>query len=417
MTYTLKDNPNYAAEVVVVDRLIEFSELDNLRGVAAFGYQVLVSKDVSVGDRLVVFPAEAQLHPQLAKAFNLNRDATLNADPTAIGYLEKNLRVRAIRLRGIRSDALALNADQFEALYGPLPEPGVKFDTVGDFGLCRKYVVPVKASTQGGAKQEKVWRRVEDKYLPEHPDTEQYFRNRDRIPTDATIIVTQKLHGTSIRLGRTIVKRRLTWRDKIARILGVAVSDTEFDAVFGSRKVIKDPNNPNQNHFYSDGDIWTLNGQQYAAQIPENVVVYGELVGYTSSGGAIQSGYVYTAQPRTADLYVYRVAVVTRDAHVYDLSWDGVREFCAERGWKHVPELWRGPHADFVAEDWLDKRFADTYAQAVPLSGPKTVDEGVCIRRDGVNPLILKAKSSLFLLHETNSIDAGEVDIESESAV
>ena len=222
MTYILRDNPNYAAEVVVVDRLIEFPELDNLRGVAAFGYQVLVSKDVSVGDRLVVFPAETQLHPQLAESFNLNRDSTLNADPTTVGYLEKNLRVRAIRLRGIRSDALALNADQFEALYGPLPEPGVKFDTIGDFDLCRKYVVPVRTGTLGKSVQEKVWRRVEDKYLPEHPDTEQYFRNRDLIAPGETIVVTQKLHGTSCRIGYTIVRRKPTWLERVLVRLGFA---------------------------------------------------------------------------------------------------------------------------------------------------------------------------------------------------
>jgi hypothetical protein len=73
----------------------------------------------------------------------------------------------------------------------------------------------------------------------------------------------------------------------------------------------------------------------------------------------------------------------------------------------------------------MDKRYRDFYdehitngnfvgvEQPLQLSSPKTVDEGVCLRQEGVVPLILKAKSGVFLAHETKLLDKGESDMES----
>jgi hypothetical protein len=53
----------------------------------------------------------------------------------------------------------------------------------------------------------------------------------------------------------------------------------------------------------------------------------------------------------------------------------------------------------------------------VPLSDAGTVDEGVCVRYDGPNGIyILKAKSPLFLGYESQMLDSGEGDMESEES-
>lgn len=217
-TFEIRNQTEYAAEVVRVERLVELEGLDNLVGLAVNGYTALVSRSTQVGDVLVVFPAEAQLSHEFVRANNLYSDGSQNEDPTAKGYLGKNRRVRAIRLRGHTSSALALQASVFGN-----PAPGTRFDTVDGIEVSRKYELPVKAAgLSGKSAQGKVWKRVDTKYLPEHIDTANYWRNRDSISPDTIVTVSQKLHGTSIRLARTIVKREPTFLERMLVRLGIA---------------------------------------------------------------------------------------------------------------------------------------------------------------------------------------------------
>jgi hypothetical protein len=92
-------------------------------------------------------------------------------------------------------------------------------------------------------------------------------------------------------------------------------------------------------------------------------------------------------------------------------------EFCDSLELNHVPEIWEGYHVEFDVDDYLDIRLGDTWCRpgwkldrAVPTEG--TVDEGVCIRREGLTPLVLKAKSPIFLQHETKLLDKEVEDIE-----
>ena len=103
-----------------------------------------------------------------------------------------------------------------------------------------------------------------------------------------------------------------------------------------------------------------------------------------------------------------------------------MKEFCKQRGLEAVRELWRGPKVNFRPELFLDQRFCDSqpteFAQKfdtpVPLGEDKSiVDEGVCIRIDSMVPQIYKAKSPLFLEHETKLIDQGAEDLEAEQSV
>ena len=282
---------------------------------------------------------------------------------------------------------------------------GSRFDTINGEEICRKYEKPVKAPTGAAATLPK-WRRVDDTMLPQHFDTLNYWRERDRIGPHEHVVVTQKLHGTSVRIGRVPVRIKHSWKHRLARWFGIPVREYDVDVVGGSRRVIKDPNDPDQKHFY-DRDIWSAAALKYGEAVPENVILYGELVGYVNSK-PIQTGYTYNLPPGKYDLYVYRVSVVTPNGGLYDLSWAGVKEFCQERGLKHVPELWTGEHRNFDADKWVDARYHDDgFSNAVQLSRANTVDEGVCVRAEGVIPTILKAKSPQFFEFETKLLDEG----------
>lgn len=407
--FQVLNEPNYAAEVVRVNELVDLPGLDNLKGLPVGGYTALVSKETTPGTLLVVFPAEAQLSHEFARDNNLYSNPELNADTTQKGYLGKNRRVRAIRLRGHLSSALALNADVLSRYTDCLPEEGDVFDTIRGVELSRKYELPRKPQTQAQSKVERAWKRVDAKFLPEHFDTAQYWRESDRLAPGDHVTVTQKLHGTSVRIGHVPVKRQLNWLARLAKRLGVPVSEWGTDIIGGSRKVIKDPGNPNQNHFY-ETDLWTEAARKYGHLLPENVILYGELIGWAGPETPIQPNYTYNVPQGENHLYVYRVTVVAPDGGTYDLSWEGVREFCESRGLDVVPTLWSGRAGDFDPDDWTDRRYRDAgYLNAVPLwSDSKIVDEGVCIRREGVVPFVLKSKSPKFFEHETAMLDEGK---------
>lgn len=427
-------NANYVAVVTHIRALNILPNCDNVVGAPLFGYQAIVGKDTKVDDLVVVFTAETQLSEVFSSNNNLYRDATKNVNPEAKGYIEDNRRVRAIKFRGHRSDALVMPVSSlaFTGIDVSLLKDGDQFDEIAGVEICRKYEVPRKSGSLGTGKQgfkvEK-FKRIDNKFLPEHLATSHWFRALNSIPDDAEIVVTQKLHGTSIRLGNVVVNRKLTLVDKIAQFFGATIQKTEYDNVYGSRRVIKDANNPNQVHFYKD-DVWTREGKKYDSIIPQNFIVYGELIGWTGDR-AIQSGYTYNVPQGSAVLYVYRIMVITNDGRHVELTWDAVKRFCVDNGILHVPEFFRGRKADLVAsgriEALMDRRYYDDVMSGtvaftdlpVPLSDAGTVDEGVCTRileSEAVSPTIHKAKSPMFVAHETKLMDADVVDLESSES-
>lgn len=416
MQHTAPANPNYACVVVQIPAINQLEGCDNIVGAPLLGHQAIVSKDTQAGDIGVVFTAETALSEEFARVNNLYAHTHLNADPEAKGYLGDNRRVRAIKLRGHRSDALflPLKALAYTGIDINDLKVGDTFDTLGGHEICRKYELPVKGNGRSLVEKNKgkFFTRVDSKYLPEHFSTDNYFRVAAQIPGHVRVVASQKLHGTSIRVAHTIVARKLGWRDRIAQKLGIRVAATEHDYVYASRRVIKDAN-ANQNHFY-DNDVWTHYGKRLDGLLPENYIVYGELVGWSPDGSPLQTGYTYTVPKGDAELYVYRVSVLNGQGVAVDLSWDAVKQFCADRGLKHVPELWTGAHADFEPDRWLDKRYRDEgFANAVPLEPGKTVDEGVVLRVEGLAPYFAKLKAPAFFAFETKQLDKGNVDLES----
>lgn len=438
MKYDTIKNPNYVATIVRVAALEDLEGLDNLKGLRMFGMQALVPADTPIGSMGVLFSTEVQLSEEFASNNNLYRHSNLNVDPTQTGYLEDNRRVKAIKLRGHRSDSLFMPLSAFDYLAAGkgLHEwtVGDVFDSIDGHEICRKYVVKEPGVQKGP--QAKV-RRVDVKVFPMHIDSENYWRNSDKIPADAPVVITQKLHGTSVRYGTVPVAREKKWYEKLVNRLGIQTPDTEYKFVVGSRQVVKsidfEAESAGKQHFYAE-DLWSKYAWDNDLRdlIPNGFLVYGELVGWTPDGAPIQKSYTYDLQApipgelgiKYAELYVYRVATITEDGFVNDLSWPQTKAFAHGIGLKTVPEMWTTLHENFNADDWIDRLYYDDYVMGagggfvdtpVPLSDPTTVDEGVCVRYDGPNGIyILKAKSPIFLGHESQMLDEGGEDLEAE---
>lgn len=415
-------NINYAATVVRVRHINVLDNCDNVVGVPLLGYQAIVSKDTKVGDLGILFTAETQLSPDYAAMNNLHRHGERNADPDKKGYLEDNRRVKALKFRGHRSDALFMPLESLAYTgidVNQLAE-GDTFDAINVHPICQKYVArPPREGRGGGAAKSLLKERVDAKMLPEHFDTPNFFRVSQVVAKSDHVVVTQKLHGTSVRIGHTLVERKLAWRDRVAKFFGVKVPEREWAYVYGSRKVIKDPDNPFADPGYYGVDLYTQVGSQLKGLLPKGYVVYGEIVGWVpATSTPIQRGYTYRIPEGAARLYVYRVTVINEDGRTVDLSWSAVKEFCASIRVDTVPELESliGPSEGEVEALFLDRRLTDCYSTALPTDG-SMVDEGVCLRVEGITPHIVKAKSPEFLRHETKMLDKGELDLEAEEAV
>lgn len=407
-------NPNYAAVVVKIKSIIDLPNCDNVTSTPVMGYTCIVGKDVKVGDVGIVFPPECQLSEEFCFENNLFRHGDRNKDVNVKGYMEDNRRIKAMKFRGNTSNALFMRLDsvKYTKINTSDLSEGAEFDSLEGHEICRKYVVPTRSNGVTNQQPKKRIQRVESIHMPEHFDTENYFRWAESILPDQEVIITQKLHGSSIRVGNTIVKRKLNLIESLLNKLGIKIQLTEHDYIYASRKVIKDPNNPFQNDFY-DKDIWTDEGRKLQGLLPENYIVYGELIGWTSNGMAIQKDYTYGITQGGAELYIYRVAVVNNQGIVTELSWDHVKEFCKNVGLKHVPEIWRGKHKDLDIKVYMDKRFGWFLDMPNTIDvGLGLVDEGVCIRIDSLTPKIYKAKSPIFLEHETKMLTEEAVDLE-----
>lgn len=425
MTLIPPENVNYAATVVKLPQGLILPGLDNLVGVPMFGYTVLTQKvGYELGALRVLFVAETELDSEYARANNLYREPTFNADASEKGYLEANGRIRAIKLKKHPSNALLMPLSSLAYTGYDLTslKVGDTFDQLNGHRICFKHVPKGNKGQSGPAKGPKSRERFDPKLFPPHEDTVHLFRNLHYFDTDTYTVTTQKLHGTSARFSRVPIARDLTWFERVLRWFGYFVKDTEYELVPGSRRAIKGKSD--NNDFY-DSDIWDDYAQKHlVGVIPDGYVVYGELIGWVDENKPIQKNYTYDLPPGFREFYVYRVTTVNHHGVVADLSWAAVKEFCESRGLKYVPELWQGMNSRVHPDDedrviqitrdqYLEKRLYDEYPQAIPLSDPKTVDEGVCIRIEGVIPRILKAKSVKFLEHETKQIDNGEVDLES----
>lgn len=403
-------NQNYSAMVVQADTLHDLPGLDNLRALRMAGMQALVGKDVTAGTIGVLFPAEVQLSPDFCRHNNLYRHSHLNRDPATTGYLDDNGRLRAIKLRQHRSDALFLPLHCLAYLTNDAIPVGTQFDVIDGTEVCRKYVPPHRQPGAPGSRDRQP-RKSRIVAFPRHFDTTNYHRIADTLDEHATVIVTQKLHGTSVRIGHIRAERKLSLAERILQRLGVRLSTTEHLFVAGSRNVDKTPvgdYKPTGQHYYGT-DVWTEHAGRLSGmvpRIPRDVILYGEIIGWVGTK-PIQSGYTYNLAPGQSALYIYRVAMLNADGTTFDLSDAAMREFCAHYGLTPVPHItttlkWL---FDRKLEAYLDVPLTDFIDGAVPLSPESPCDEGVCIRIEGMTPQIYKLKSPEFLQHETKTLD------------
>ena len=420
-------NENYCCTVVKIHDLLKLEGLDNLKGFPIFGFQALVNSEYKVGELYLVFTAECKLSDEFCKQNNLYAHSYLNVDPKAKGYLGDNGRVRAIKLRGHVSNALVLPVSALSYLGEVDLKEGDSFNEINGVEIVTKYEIINRArgSKNRAQKGPRKVSLLSQKSIPEHYDTSHWGRNEHKVNDETTIIVSQKIHGTSFRAAnqqiRTYPKRvlkaldflyRKGWgNNKLVKLFEKLTAKIKWKTIAASRRVLKIVDLEAEG-FY-DLDVWNQELEKIAHLIPKNWVIYGELIGW-SGNKPIQKNYTYNIPVGEHVLYVYRVAIVNEDGHSFDLPQKDMEKWCNSVGLKICPVIFIGQKGDFDYTKYMDiKYFESGMRQCVPLSKDSPVDEGVVIRvEDGIAPVFYKAKSPIFLGHETKELDEGIVSME-----
>lgn len=435
------DSKNYTCQVIKLPPKIAIKGLDNLVHVNVQGNSCLISKDSPEDELYLYFPCESQISDEFLKKSNLYRESTLNLDPTKKGFFEDNRRVKALKFRGIISSGfviplqesmkekmLSVRAATIDSL-----KIGDEFNELDGVEICKKYVRRSNSGKTGFSNPRTKWIDdiVDSKMVPEHPDTAHFYKNLHKfnMMTDE-IVISYKFHGTSARTYNTLVKRKLSWKERWAKRFGVKVVEDTYETVACSRRVVKSvgfEELPNKNHFFTSGDLWSEWAKKnLEGKLNKGEAIYYELVGKTYSGEAIQHGYTYGFNFPVC--FVYRITNINPDGIEVDLSWDQMTKRAEQLGLEVVPVYFKGTLSELIfhelnscanteeeVQEDMETIFNDILDKPSILD-PSIVEEGFCIRLNGSYPKAetYKIKSKKFLEYETKALDKEVVNIEED---
>lgn len=389
--------------IVKVENLRPHSNADRLQVATFFGNDTIVSLDTKRGEWGVYFPVDLQLSAEFCEANNLVRKKD-DAGNNIGGYLDPEKRnIKAIKLRGEKSDGLYLPITCFNYLNIDLNsfKIGEPISTIDGHEICCKYIPVRKASSS----DRRDGNRTRKKKVPvsplfiEHADTEQLAYNLAAFKYGDLIEITLKMHGTSQRTGYLPVLKgykRTLW-DRIRRREGTPIYDWGY--VSGTRRTVLDDFDGG---YYGSNEFREAHAKFFEGKLHKGEEVYYEVVGFQTSGAPIMASvensktgdkafikqygktttFSYGCEEKQSDFYVYRMTMTNEDGDVVEYTPDYMRYRCEQMGAKCVPVLFKGYIPDVLSMTsgaWVQNLAEQFYDGPDPI-GKTHVREGVVIR-------------------------------------
>lgn len=352
----------HAGYVVKVKNVRPHSNADRLQIATFFTNDVCIGINVPIGELGIYFPSDLQLSEEYCEYNNLVRKKD-DAGNDIGGYMDPNKRnVKAIRLRGERSDGIYMPLSSLEFTGADLDElkEGDTITIVNGHEICKKYIP--KRSNRGSAPQ---GNRVRKKKVPiaplfmEHTDTEQLAYNLSAFRPGDQIEITLKMHGTSQRTGYLPVFTgyKKTLLDRILRRDGKPQYD--WGDVSGTRRVVLENY---EGGFYGDNEFREVHSKKFEGKLWKGETVYYEVVGYQNGSNPImgtcsnkklndkefikqygeKTVFSYGCEEGKSEIYVYRMTMTNEDGNVIEYTPDFMRYRCEQMGINCVPVLWKG---------------------------------------------------------------------------
>lgn len=435
---------SYKGIVARVQNILPHPNADRLEIAIVLNTHVVVGINNYKPDDLVLFfESDGCLSKEYCEANDLyERFEEIDGVKTRVGsgYLDPNGRIRALNLRSYKSNGLVMPLPSlaFTGVDLSILVEGYTFTEINNVEICRKYETPATKAARN-QKQKKVGLKNKTVFR-EHIETENFRRNVQRIPVGATISITEKLHGTSGRIGyvysekeerhplitKFLLKtnKKLPWEplDQLWQFIHKTIEKKSIKTIkghmwqHGTRKVVLQKESANTGFYGSDEFRWQI-ADRLLPFLHKGEQIYYEIVGETTSGAKIQSNhstictgdkkfikqygsevsYNYSCPDSTCKAYVYRISIINEDGVEWELPWEAVKARCLELGVDYVPEHKVIKLSDFSDTDLIryveDLSLQSTFENQFP--------EGVVIRVDyNGKTWWLKEKNWYFLRME-----------------
>lgn len=224
--------------IVKIANIRKHENADRLACTTIFGSNVVVGIDTRVGDVGIFFGDDIQLSEAFCKNNNLYSDSLLNVDTEQKGYFTDKRRVKSQRFRGEKSEGIFLPLSSLDYLGKVDVSVGDFVDQINGEEICRKYISPKTVKTQSQGKQ-KAPKKSLVPFFKEHMDTEQLDYYLAHIKDGDSLIITEKLHGTSGRCSNTLAIRKKGRFERLLNWFGINTPEYEYQFAVGSRTVVK----------------------------------------------------------------------------------------------------------------------------------------------------------------------------------
>ena len=246
----------YCAYVTKIRNLRKHTNADRLLCGECFGNTVIVDLGTEPDQLGVYFPVDGKLGVEFAQKNDLLRRKDENGNPAG-GYLDPEKRnIKALKLRGEKSDGLFLPISCMEGFIDTsLLKDGDTISVVNGITICEKYI-PKRNRSGGSPGGGSRVRKKSDPISPlfmEHADTEQLAYNLSAFRAGDLVEITLKMHGTSQRTGylpvlqgykyKNGLQKRLFESDKTPNWLRSMIERTpiyDWGYVTGTRRVVLD---------------------------------------------------------------------------------------------------------------------------------------------------------------------------------
>lgn len=402
---------NYCCTVVQIQKIFPIEGADKIVRTVVQGNNVIISKDVKEGDKMLYFVSGTKLSSDYCHKNNLYDNAEENYDKEKRGFISfKQKRVKTLKLRGVISDGMLMPLSSLKPFLEQnsinLLKVNDEFTDINGNTLCEKYIQPTTQSTQLTKKTQKSNKLKElllDSQFRFHHETEHFVKHQNKFKQKTEIIITRKLHGSSLILANVLLNRKLSFKDKIAKIFGVHVPTEEYGVIWSSGKPkgklpkgIESETNKWQtpNPSYYTSDIWARAYKEIGHTLEKGISIYGEIVGKGIQGDLFTYNQDY-------GIYIYRITQTSVDGNVVEFSWEQVKKYCEKYGLNYVQEYFVGKVKELVVSDdslldylqhtYLNKSYPDC-----------KIDEGICIRIRETDE-IFKLKSPNFIKMESDN--------------
>lgn len=323
---------NFKVPLTQIKEIRPHGNAEKLEIAVVYGFQVVVKKDAyMVGDPVFYVPIDSIIPEKLEEHL---------FPPDAKIKLTKR-RIRQIRIRGLASQGMLIDAEDIEAVYGDIDMSEMEKDYAQELNIT-KYEPQVTVDNPGAPGSRKARRPLENPNFHQYNGLDNIKWYPEKFAPDEMVVLQEKIHGTNARAALMPYSTNSIWR-KLKKFFGFA---PEYEFCYGSNKV-QLQNKKGYKGFYGK-DIYR---DVFAALKVEEKLQPGESIYGEIYGAGVQKNYNYGLKNEHAFI-LFDVKVTNPDGTQRWLNPDEVSTFADQRGFRMVPEVYRGPFTslEFVKE-------------------------------------------------------------------